>query len=108
MAEVRIRVPKTIKQGETITVRALVPHPMEIIQRDKDGKVVDKLYNYIHTARVTYSGTELLSAQLTQSISANPVLAFKMKADKPGKVEITFEDTTGAKYVGSVDIKFGG
>ncbi len=108
MAEVRIRVPKTIKQGETITVRALVPHPMEIIQRDKDGKVIEKVYNYIHTARVTFSGTELLTAQLTQSISANPVLAFKMKADKPGKVEITFEDTTGAKYVGSVDIKFGG
>ena len=41
MAEVRIRVPKTVKQGETITVRALVPHPMEVIQRDKDGKVVE-------------------------------------------------------------------
>ena len=108
MAQVRIRVPKTIKQGETITVRALVPHPMEIVQRGKDGKVVEKVYNYIHSVRVTYSGTELLSAQLTQSISANPVLAFKMKADKPGKVEITFEDTTGAKHVGSVDIKFGG
>lgn len=108
MAEVRIRVPKTIKQGETITVRALVPHPMEIVQRDKDGKVVDKVYNYIHSARVTFSGTELLTAQLTQSISANPVLAFKMKVDKPGKLEIAFEDTTGAKHVGSVDIKFGG
>jgi sulfur-oxidizing protein SoxZ len=108
MAEVRIRVPKTIKQGETITVRALVPHPMEMIQRDKDGKVVDKVYNYIHSVRVTFSGTELMSAQLTQSISANPVLAFKLKADKPGKLEIAFEDTTGAKHTGSVDIKFGG
>ncbi len=108
MAEVRIRVPKTIKQGETITVRALVPHPMEIIQRDASGKQVDKVYNFIHTARVTFNGQELLSAQLTQSISANPVLAFKMKADKPGKLEIAFEDTTGVKHVGSVDIKFGG
>ncbi|MBM3642669.1 MAG: thiosulfate oxidation carrier complex protein SoxZ, partial [Alphaproteobacteria bacterium] len=43
MAEVRIRVPKTIKQGEIITVRALVPHPMEIIQRGADGKTVDKV-----------------------------------------------------------------
>ncbi|MBM3733251.1 MAG: thiosulfate oxidation carrier complex protein SoxZ [Acidimicrobiia bacterium] len=108
MAEVRIRIPKTIKQGEIITVRALVPHPMEIIQRGADGKTVDKVYNFIHTARVTFDGQELMNAQLTQSISANPVLAFKMKADKPGKLEIAFEDTTGQKHVGSVDIKFGG
>ena len=108
MAEVRIRVPKTIKQGETITIRALVPHPMEIIQRDASGKQVDKVYNFIHAARVTYNGAELMTAQLTQSISANPVLAFKLKVDKPGKLEIVFEDTTGAKHVGSVDLKFGG
>ena len=108
MAEVRIRVPKTIKQGETITVRALVPHPMEVMQRDAAGKIVDKVYNFIHAARVTYSGEELMTAQLTQSISANPVLAFRFKVDKPGKIEIAFEDTTGAKHVGSVDIKFGG
>jgi sulfur-oxidizing protein SoxZ len=108
MAEVRIRVPKTIKQGETITVRALVPHPMEIIQRDSAGKVVDKVYNFIHSARVSFEGQELMNAQLTQGISANPVLAFKFKADKQGKIEIAFEDTTGAKHIGSVDIKFGG
>jgi sulfur-oxidizing protein SoxZ len=108
MAEVRIRVPKTIKQGETITVRALVPHPMEVIQRDASGKQVEKVYNFIYSARVTFDGQELMSAQLTQSVSANPVLAFKMKMDKPGKLEIAFEDTTGQKHVGSVDIKFSG
>ena len=106
MAEVRIRVPKTIKQGETITVRALVPHPMEVIQRGKDGKVVEKVYNYIHAARVTYAGKEVMTAQITQSISANPVLAFRLKVDAPGKLEVTFEDSTGAKHTGAVDIKF--
>ncbi len=106
MAEVRIRVPKTIKQGETITVRALVPHPMEVIQRGADGKVVEKVYNYIHSARVTFNGKELMTAQITQSISANPVLAFRMKADAPGKLEITFEDSTGAKHTGTAEIKF--
>lgn len=106
MAEVRIRVPKTIKKGDTITVRALVPHPMEIVQRDKDGKVVEKNYNYIHTARVTFNGKEVMTAQITQSVSANPVLAFRLKADAPGKLEITFEDSTGAKHAGSAEIKF--
>ncbi len=106
MAEVRIRVPKTIKQGETITVRALVPHPMEVIQRGADGKVVEKVYNYIHSARVTYAGKEVMTAQITQSVSANPVLAFRLKVDAPGKLEVVFEDSTGAKHTGSVDVKF--
>ncbi|MBM3566680.1 MAG: thiosulfate oxidation carrier complex protein SoxZ [Alphaproteobacteria bacterium] len=106
MAEVRIRVPKTIKKGDTITVRALVPHPMEIIQRGKDGKVVEKGYNYIHTVRVSYNGKEIMNAELTQAISANPVVAFQLKADAPGTLEIAFEDTTGAKHVGKAEIKF--
>lgn len=105
MAEVRIRVPKDVKKGDTITVRALVPHPMEVIQR-QDGKVVDKVYNFIHSAVVSYNGKEIMTAQLTQSVSANPFLAFPLKVDVPGKLTITFLDTTGAKHVGSVDIKF--
>src|SRR3989344_3449055 len=103
MAEVRIRVPKTIKKGDTITVRALVPHPMEVIQRDAAGKAVEKHYNYISSARVTYNGKEVMTAQITQSVSANPVLAFRLKADAPGKLEVMFEDSTGAKHTGSAE-----
>lgn len=105
MAEVRIRTPKSVKKGDTITVRALVPHPMEVIER-KDGKVVEKVYNFIHTATVNYNGKDIMTAQMTQSVSANPFIAFPLKVDAPGKLTITFLDTTGAKHTGSVDIKF--
>lgn len=106
VAEVRIRVPSTIKKDEVITVRALVPHPMEIIQRDANNKVVEKVYNFIHTVTVTYNGREVMRGQLTQAVSANPVFSFPLKASEPGKLTITFEDETGEKHQGSVDIKF--
>lgn len=105
MAEVRIRVPAKYQKGEVITVRVLVPHPMEIIQRDPSGKVVEKIYNFIHSVAVTFNGREVMSGQITQSVSANPVFAFPLKVTEPGKLTITFEDTTGAKHTGSVDIK---
>ena len=106
MAEVRIRVPSAIKKDEIITVRTLVAHPMELIQRDANDKVVEKLYNFIHTMIVTFNGREVMRGQLTQAISANPVFSFPLKAGEPGKLTITFEDTTGEKHQGSADIKF--
>jgi sulfur-oxidizing protein SoxZ len=106
MAEVKIRVPSKISKGDVIQVRSLVPHPMEIIQRDKDGKLIEKNYNFIHTVVVTFNGKEIVRGQMTQSMSANPFFAFPLKVTEPGKLVITFEDTTGAKHTGSVDVKF--
>ncbi len=106
MAQVKIRIPSKIQPNEVINVRSLVPHPMEIMQRDKDGKVIDKNYNFIHAVVVTYNGKEIIRGQMTQSMSANPFFSFPLKVTQPGKLVITFEDTTGAKHEGSVDIKF--
>ncbi len=106
VAEVRIRVPAKIQKDEVITVRALVPHPMEIIQRDASNKVVEKVYNFIHSFVVTFNGREVMRGQLTQAISANPVFSFPLKASEPGKLTITFEDEAGEKHQGSAEIKF--
>jgi hypothetical protein len=46
VGRVSIRVPSSIKQGEVIRVRTLVIHPMEIVERDKQGKIISKNYNY--------------------------------------------------------------
>jgi sulfur-oxidizing protein SoxZ len=106
MAEVKIRIPSKISANDVILVRSLVPHPMEIIQRDKDGKMVDKNYNFIHTVIATYNGKEIVRGQMTQSVSANPFFSFPLKVTAPGTLVITFEDTSGAKHTGKVDIKF--
>ena len=106
VGKVRLRVPASIKAGDVIRVRCLVIHPMERIERDKAGKIIDKKYQYIDTVTVTYLGKTVATFDTTQSVSENPFFAFTFKATEPGPLKITFHDTTGATYEGTTDIKF--
>ena len=53
IGKVRIRIPSSIKPGDVVQVRSLVIHPMERIERDKQGKIIQKNYNYITKVTVT-------------------------------------------------------
>lgn len=103
---VRIRLPSTIRPGEVIRVRSLVIHPMEIVQRDRQGNIVPKNYNFIHAVSVTYNGKEVLRAETTQAVSQNPIFTFPVKVDRPGKLTVAFRDTGGKTYEGSADVRF--
>jgi thiosulfate oxidation carrier complex protein SoxZ len=106
IGKVRVRVPSNIKVGDVVKVRSLVIHPMERIERDAQGKVIDKKYNYINKVTVTYLGRTVVSFDTTQNISENPFFSFAFKATDPGPLKIVFTDTTGGKYEGNADIKF--
>ncbi len=105
IGRVRIRIPSSIKPGDVVKVRVLVIHPMEIVQR-KDGKPVDKNYQFINRVVVTYLEKEIAQFETTQSISENPFFTFAFKATEPGVLRVTFLDTHGGKYEGTADIKF--
>lgn len=106
IGRVRIRVPSTITPGEVIRVRSLVMHPMEIVRRDKEGKIIVRNYNFVHSVLVTYNGKEVLRGELSQAIRQNPFFIFPLKVTQPGKLTVTFLDTTGKKYEGSAEVKF--
>jgi sulfur-oxidizing protein SoxZ len=107
IGKVRLRVPSSIKAGDVVRVRCLVIHPMERIERDKSGKIVDKKYRYIDRVTVTYLGKTVATFDTTQSVSENPFFAFTVKATDPGTLTVTFHDTHGARYEGRTDITFG-
>lgn len=106
IGKVRLRVPSTIKPGEVVRVRSLIIHPMERIERDKQGKVIERNYNYINKVVVTYLGKTIATFETTQSVSENPFFSFTFRATDPGQLKVTFTDTTGGKFEGSADIKF--
>ena len=106
IGKVRVRVPSTIKAGEVARVRTLVIHPMERIERDAQGKIIDKKYNYITKVTVTYLGKTVVSFDTTQSVSENPFFSFAFKATDPGQLKVAFTDTAGGKYEGTADINF--
>jgi sulfur-oxidizing protein SoxZ len=105
IGRIRIRVPSSIKQGDVVRVRALVIHPMEIVQR-RDGKPVDKNYLFINRVLVAYNGRQILEAETTQSVSENPFFTFTFRPTEPGTLKITFLDTHGGKFEGTTEIKF--
>jgi sulfur-oxidizing protein SoxZ len=106
VGRVSIRLPSTIKQGDVIRVRTLVIHPMEIVQRDKQGKIVPRNYHFIHTMSAAFNGKEIMRAELTQGVSQNPGLTFPLHVDRAGKLTVTFSDTMGKEYTGQAEIKF--
>jgi sulfur-oxidizing protein SoxZ len=106
IGKVRLRVPSTIKPGEVVRVRSLVIHPMERIERDKQGKIIERNYNYITKVMVTYLGKTVATFDTTQSVSENPFFSFTVRATDPGPLKVTFTDTNGGKYEGTADIKF--
>ncbi|HEX6210904.1 MAG TPA: thiosulfate oxidation carrier complex protein SoxZ, partial [Methylomirabilota bacterium] len=61
IGKVRLRVPSSIKPGDVVRVRCLVIHPMERIERDRAGTIVDKKYRYIDKVSVTYLGKTIAS-----------------------------------------------
>jgi sulfur-oxidizing protein SoxZ len=105
IGRVSIRLPSTIKPGDVVRVRTLVIHPMEIVQRDKQGKIIPKNYQFINSLSVVYNGKEVMRAEVTQALSQNPGLTFPLKIDRPGKLTVTFSDTTGKEYAGQAEVR---
>jgi sulfur-oxidizing protein SoxZ len=105
IGKVRIRVPASVKRGEVVKVRCLVIHPMERVERGKDGKAIDKNYRFINRIVVQYLGREIAQFETTQSISENPFFSFAVRAVEPGPLTVTFFDTHGSKFEGAADIK---
>ena len=106
VGRVSIRLPSSIKQGDVIRVRTLVIHPMEIVQRDKQNRIIARNYNFINSMAAAFDGKEVLRAELTQGVSQNPTFTFALKVDRPGKLTVTYADTTGKTFEGSAEVKF--
>ena len=106
VGKVRIRLPSSIRPGDVVQARSLVIHPMERIERDAQGRIIPKKYNYITQAVVTYLGKTVATFDTTQSVSENPFISFTFKATDPGLLKVQFVDTTGGRYEGTAEIKF--
>jgi sulfur-oxidizing protein SoxZ len=106
IGKVRLRIPSSIKSGDVVKARILVIHPMERIERDKQGKIIEKRYNYISKVTATYLGKTVATFDTTQSVSENPFFSFTVRATDPGPLKVLFVDTTGGRYEGTADIRF--
>lgn len=104
MAKARVRVPKSINKGELFEVKSLISHKMETGQR-KDRKTGEKIPRFIiNKFTATFNGKEVFVADWQPAISANPYMAFFMKAEESGDLVLSWTDDNGEIVTQTVKI----
>lgn len=85
MASAIISLPSTVGRGDTITVRALIQHPMETgYRRDSSGVLLarDLIRSFECHLIDGNTRTQVFSADLHAAIAANPLIAFPLRVDR--------------------------
>ena len=85
-----LTVPATARKGEVIQIRALVQHPQETGYRvDSQGQPLPR--NLVRRVECRFDGELVFAADLHPAISANPYLAFHLRADSSGTVTVSWQ-----------------
>lgn len=89
-----ITVPTSAARGEIIEIRALIAHPMETgFRADFAGKILP--INIIRQFTCHFNDELVFSAELFPAISANPYLAFHMRATESGTLVFVWQGDDG-------------
>jgi len=103
----RIQVSGGAKRGEVMQVRFLIQHPMETGYRfDDRGTAIPR--NVIHTIICTYNGREVMRAETSSGIAANPYLQFPLLATDSGELVLTWIDDAGVRESARQAVVVGG
>ena len=97
MLKPRIRIPKTISQGEVFQIKTLISHKMESGLRKNKETGENYPRKIINTFVCKLDGAEVFRAQLHPAISANPYLSFFLTAEGDGELEFIWIDDDGAE-----------
>ena len=99
----RVKVPKTAKAGEIITIKTLISHKMESGQRkDSDGNVIPR--SIINRFVVDFNGENVIDVTLEPAISTNPFFEFQAIVPETGTFNFTWYDDDGSVYEEAKDI----
>ncbi len=101
-ARTLINVPKRAKRGAVIEIKTLISHVMEPgFRRDETGKVSPR--NIITDFVCTSNGAEIVRAEFSPAIAANPFVTFHTVATDSGTIAFRwfgdngFDETASAR-----------
>ncbi|MFC0278478.1 thiosulfate oxidation carrier complex protein SoxZ [Falsigemmobacter intermedius] len=103
-AKPRVRVPKSAKAGEAVTIKALISHTMESGQRkDAEGKIIPR--SIINRFTCEFNGQMVVDTTIEPAVSTNPYFEFDTRVDAAGTFKFTWYDDDGSVYEDSKDIE---
>ena len=101
-AKPRVKVPKSAAKGEIVEIKTLISHKMETgIRKDRDGNIIPR--QIINKFTCTLNDKVVFSADWHPAVSANPYMAFHLRASESGKLNFTWQDDNGETYSTSAD-----
>ncbi len=106
MAKVKARIksPKSAKKGEVFQVKTLISHKMESGRR-KDKKTGENIpRQIINMFTCMYNGKEVFASEWFPAVSANPYMAFHVRAEDSGTLDFLWKDDSGKEYKKSAKI----
>lgn len=93
----RVRVPKSARRGERITIKTLVPHEMESgHRRNASGALVPR--RIINRFVCRYNGKTVFDGSLEPAIAANPFIEFELRVDESGTLEFEWTEDGGRVF----------
>lgn len=93
----RVQVPATVGKNEIFLLKALITHPMETgLRTDEDGKVIPR--KLINRFSCRYNEQIVFSADLHESIAANPFIEFNLRAFDSALLEFVWEEDGGEVF----------
>lgn len=92
---VALRLPRNISDGDIIDVKAKIKHPsrtglqlVETATTPYERFVRNQPAEYVRLVEVYYAGELISTFQLNSSSSDDPLLTFKVRADKEGAIRV--------------------
>ncbi len=101
----RLKAPKTAQYNEIITVKTLAEHEMEPGVRFDPRSLVVYPRFILNKVECRMNGRLVFTADWFSGVSANPYLAFKLRAEESGVIEVTWIDDYNATTTARTEIE---
>jgi len=102
--EPMIRMPSHAKKGSVIEIRSLIVDPM-ITGLVKNKAGIIPRADFIQSVTITFNDRVLTTAEWGTSVSANPYLAIKMRAETSGTLKMIWRDNRGRQWSTKAKLK---
>jgi sulfur-oxidizing protein SoxZ len=96
-----VQVPRAVRRGDVVEVRATLAHPMETgYRRDADGRLLPR--DIVRRLEVRLAGEPVFAADLHPAIAANPFVAFALRVQAGGALELRWTGDGGFVHTETV------
>jgi sulfur-oxidizing protein SoxZ len=97
----RIKLPKTAKVGEIVTIKTLIKHIM-VSGQHRDENTGEKLPRMIiHTFEASFNGKRIITIYPQASVSQDPYFKFTMRVEEAGELHCKWIDDEGSVFEGT-------